>query len=762
MQESAGAIHRAQKRLFREHSAIALRICAISSTMTWLCMPLSAAAADDTDNTSNALEEIVVTAQRTSAAAVQKTPIAISAFSAADLKNTLTTDIKDLSIQTPGLIVSQVAQSASIYIRGVGTNNVFNGSDPDVTLQIDGVYLARPNAAFSDFLDIDRIEVLRGPQGTLYGRNAVGGTINIISRTPSDTFVGREELTIGNFARVQEEAYISGPLIPGQLQGSLAISYLRHDAYEKNIVPGGNDIDNANRGGVRGQLRWEPASNVDATTRFDFYATDENSQSVSVLLAPVPNAPLANSVIGSNSKVALNSPQGGWTHDGGVSEEVNWQIDPHLSFKSISAYRKNAFHLNVDTDVTEIKFNEADQNEHEREITQEFDLQATYTSFDGVAGLYYFDETDRSLGIARVYPTPLVSSAPPGPVYAQLTPSTSSQAEAAFAQVSYHLTPRIDLTAGYRYTLERRQLDQDFVNYISFGPNHVNAPGFPFINSTTRHFHGSTPKFGINWSVADDAMLYFSFTRGYKSGGLNWTASTAATESFDPETITSYEVGAKTEWFDRRLRVNLTGFKYNYRNLQVQSLVNATSIAIGNAATASTKGAELEVSVRPTPNWQISSYLTLLKATYDSYPNAAVPATLVSYVASLPQFDATTGTFNASGNRLDAAPRVTASASLQRSWNLHQGSLIYARGEYYWQERTYYDPTNLLVQSQGPYGLINMYIGYKTGDGLWEAQLFGKNLADRSYIIAAAANGLGPSGLIGSPRTFGARVTRNF
>jgi iron complex outermembrane receptor protein len=730
--------------------------------MIWLCVPLQAAAADDANSDSNGLEEIVVTAQKTSAAAVQKTPIAVSAFSAADLKSTLTTDIKDLSIRTPGLIVSQVAQSASIYIRGVGTNNVFNGSDPDVTLQIDGVYLARPNAAFTDFLDVDRIEVLRGPQGTLYGRNAVGGTINIISKSPSDTFVGREELTLGNFKMVQEEAYISGPLIPGLLKGSLAISYLRHDAYEKNIVPGGNDIDNANRGGVRGQLRWEPNDNVDATTRFDIYVTDENWQSISVLLAPVPNAPLANSVIGSNSRVALNSPQRGWTHDGGVSEEINWRVDPHLSFKWISAYRKNSFHLNVDTDITEIKFNEAVQNEHEREITQEFDLQASYSNFDGVAGLYYFDETDRSLGIARVYPTPLVSSAPPGPVYAQLTPSTSSQAEAAFAQFSYHLTPRIDLTAGYRYTLERRHLDQDFVNYISFGPKHFNAPGFPFINSTTRHFHGSTPKFGINWSVRSDVMLYFSATRGYKSGGLNWTASTAATESFDPETLMSYEVGAKTEWFDRRLRVNLTGFKYNYRNLQVQSLVNATSIAIGNAATASTRGLEVEVSVKPTPNWQLSGYATLLNATYDSYPNAAVPATLLAYVASLPQFNAATRTFNASGNRLDAAPRVTASLSVQRSWNLHQGSSIYARGEYYWQGRTYYDPTNLLEQSQGPYGLINTYLGYKTADGLWETQLWGKNLADRSYIIAAAANGLGPSGLIGSPRTLGARITRNF
>ena len=363
-------------------SQMVVRLCAGLGGVTLLCVPLAAAADDEPDNTSNGLEEIIVTAQKSSATAVQKTPIAVSAFSAADLKNTLTTDIKDLGTQTPGLVISQVAQSASIYIRGVGTNNVFNGSDPDVTLQIDGVYLARPNAAFADFLDVERVEVLRGPQGTLYGRNAVGGTINIISRQPSDSFVAEQEVTVGNFSMVQEQAYISGPLIPGQLQASLAVNYLRHDAYERNIAPGGNDIDNANRGGVRGQLRWEPAENINATTRFDFNASDEKSQSDSVLLAPVPNAPLANSVIGSNSRVALDSPQSGWTHDGGVSEEINWSIDPNLSLKSISAYRKNAFHLTVDTDDTEIPFNVADQNEHEREITQEFAVQANYGNFE--------------------------------------------------------------------------------------------------------------------------------------------------------------------------------------------------------------------------------------------------------------------------------------------------------------------------------------------------------------------------------------------
>jgi iron complex outermembrane recepter protein len=746
--------------LLSSQSGIAQFLCAGIGSALLLTLPHPVAAADAPG--AGDLEEIVVTAQKTGAASIQKTPIAMSAFSSADLKNTLTTDIKDLALETPNLSISQVGSSAAIYIRGVGTNNIFVGSDPDVTTQVDGVYIARPNAQFNDFLDVDRVEVLRGPQGTLYGRNAVGGTINVISKQPSDTFVGQQELTVGNFAMVQEQAYVSGPLIPGTLQASLAINYLRHDAYQENIAPGGNDINNANHGGFRGQLRWEPADNIDATTRFDWTAGRENVENDDNLLAPVPNAPLANSVIGSNSKVAVGLPQHGTTNDWGISEDIDWHFNSNLMLKSISAYRNNHFDELIGTDATELKFSSIIESELEKEITQEFNLQANYTNFEGVAGLYYFHDTDQALAYLVETPSPLVPSSPPGTFIAQATPAISSDAEAAFAQGTYHVTPTVDVTLGYRYTLERKHMDQDFAKSIIFPAGPFDIPGFPFIAHLSRDFHGSTPKFGIDWNVTNDAMLYFSVTRGYKSGGLNYGADSLAAASFEPETITSYEVGAKTQWFDHRLRLNVTGFKYDYKNLQVESLISPAVVAIGNAATATAKGLEVEISARPTPNWQLTGNLTLLDATYSSFPNAAVAAGLVPYVESLPQYNATAGTFNASGNRLSAAPSVTAFLAAQRSWDVNGGDSIYARAEYYWQDRVYYDPTEVDVQSQGPYGLANAFVGYDTGNGLWRVQLWGKNLADKSYVISAVANGLGPSGLVGAPRTFGVRLTRNF
>jgi iron complex outermembrane receptor protein len=721
-----------------------------------LLLSASHARADDAG-----LEEIIVTAQKTGASAVQKTPIAVSAFSEADLKNSLTTNIKDLVAYTPGLNIGQTTASAQIYIRGVGTNNVYNGSDPDVTLQIDGVYMARPNEAFGDFLDVDRIEVLRGPQGTIYGRNAVGGTINIVSKTPSDVFTGTQELTVGNFATVEEQAYVSGPLIPGKLQGSLAVSYLRHDGYLKNISTG-NDIYSANHGGLRGQLRFEASDSVTATTRFDFSKSGENGNSYSVLIAPVKNAPLADSLIGQWSKVALSNPQTEATYNGGVSEDVNWAIDPSLTLRSITAYRKDAYHVVVDSDATELPYQTSAQSEEEYEYTQEFNFQAHLDNFDGVTGIYYFHESDTSDINAIVTAMPgIVAGSPPRNVELSAFPVTKADAEAVFAQGTYHVLPTVALTAGYRYTSEDKSLHQDYQKYF-VGPPVINLAPYPFVGQTTRYFHGNTPKFGIDWNVTSDAMMYFSATRGYKSGGMNYAASTVAAESFNPETIWSYEVGTKTDWFNHHLRVNLTGFKYDYNNLQVQSLIGPGLSSITNAATASVKGIEAEFQAKPTEAWKLTSNLTLLNARYNSFIAASVPAGLAPFAAGSPNYNPAAGTFNASGNRLDAAPHLTAFFAAQRDFDSDNGNFYYARAEYYWQDRVYYDPTNLDVQSQAPYGLVNLFVGYNRAGGSWQAQLYAKNVANKGYFITTAAVSLAPAGLTGAPRTFGARITKNF
>jgi iron complex outermembrane receptor protein len=739
-------------------SETALLLFAGLTCASLAAVPQAAGAADATSGADSGLEEIVVTAQKTGTSTLQKTPLAVSAFSSSDLKTSLVTNIKDVVNYVPNVSIVQVqAVNASIYIRGVGTNNVFSGSDPDVTMQVDGVYIARSSDTLADFLDVDRIEVLRGPQGTLYGRNAVGGTVNIISKQPSDTLTGQEELTIGNYGTVQEQAYISGPLIPGELQGSLAINYLRHDAYLKNLVPGTDGVDDANHGGFRGQLRWEPADSIDATTRFDASAGSEHPNNYYALVTPVSGATLANSAIGSFHQVALNSPSNDDTHSGGVSEEINWRIIDSLNLKSVTAYHETSYNTFQDLDGTELDITGGKVDEREAEVTQEFDLQAHYSNFEGVAGLYYFHDHESSDFTAQG------PDLPPFPFLIEALPTTYSDAEAAFAQGTYHLTSSLSLTAGLRYTMEEKHLQQDYQFHV-YTPAPLVPPGsgYPFTGSVTRHYHGITPKFGINWNVTDSAMLYVSATKGYKSGGVNSAAAAAEGESFNPETIWSYEVGAKTDWFDHRLRANLTLFKYDYSDLQVQSLVGPGLVSIGNAASAAAKGVEAEFTARPTPGWKLTTNLTYLNATYRTFAAASVPQALVPFVASSPNYSAVNGTYNASGNTLDAAPRYTAFVAAQHDWEIGNLGSVYSRAEYHWQDRVYFDPSNARVLSQGAYGLVNLFAGYNTSNGLWQVQLYAKNLTDKGYFVTIAANGVAPYGLVGAPRTFGIQVTRDW
>jgi iron complex outermembrane recepter protein len=716
-------------------------LCVLSAAAVAQQPPVTGAAADS----ANSLEEVVVTATKTGSTELQKTPLAVSAFSAAQMGQLGIANIKDLAVYTPNLNVSQSLINAEIYIRGVGSNNVNAGSDPDVTVQVDGVYIARPDAQFGDYLDVDRVEVLRGPQGTLYGRNAAGGTINVISRQPTDEFHGEEQLTLGNYALVQEQAYVSGPLVPGSLQGSINVNYIHHDPYIDNIVPGSHGIFDENHGSIRGQLRFEPTDNIDATTRADWLALHDYFPYGDQLLAPylkAPGSPLANSVIGDYSKTALNYPNRERSETGGVSEEINVRFNPNLTLKSISAYRKDNLSLTTDADGTELPINNGLQTQNEDQLSQEFNLNGTVGTLNAVGGVYYFHEND-SENIQSQAPTAVKST----------FPDVVTDSGAVFVQATEHILPNLGITAGVRYTDEQKKFNANFLAYTI--PGQQPLPGFPFVSTVTNHYHAATPKFGIDWQIDPDALIYVSATRGYKSGGVNYAATTVAQESFAPEELWSYELGAKTEWFDHRLRVNLTGFYYDYTNLQVQSQIGPGTTSIGNAASATVKGVEAEFTAKPIPALALTANLSALNATYSSFPLAAVPGALLPFVANSPSYNAKTGTYDASGNYLDNAPRYSASAIAQYTENLSSIGSIYEQAEYSWRDRTYYDPSNADIMSQGSYGLVNLSLGYASLDSHWTGRLFVNNVTDKQYLVLVLANGVIPAGVAGAPRTVG-------
>ncbi|WP_176592236.1 TonB-dependent receptor [Sphingobium sp. EM0848] len=332
-------------------------------------------------------------------------------------------------------------------------------------------------------------------------------------------------------------------------------------------------------------------------------------------------------------------------------------------------------------------------------------------------------------------------------------PEAEAKSIAFFAQGTYWPIPAIGLTIGARYTSDRKALDS-FVQRTSLNPATPGAvlSGFPFVATTARTYHSFTPKFGIDWQITPNAMVYASATKGFKSGGTNYAATNPAFLNYKPESIWAYEIGAKTEWFDRRLRLNVAAFHYDYTDLQVLQPLAPGIVAINNAASATIKGLEFEASAKPWSSLLLTANYSLLDARYDEFPASAVVAGLVPYVASSPRYSPLTRTFNAGGDRMNAAPKSTFSASAQYDHDIGYGS-IFVRGEYYWQASASYDPSNAPILVEPSYDLINLSLGYKSDDGRWTLNIQTKNLTDREYLVGRSAAGVVPAGLAGPPRT---------
>ncbi|HOP20475.1 MAG TPA: TonB-dependent receptor plug domain-containing protein, partial [Amphiplicatus sp.] len=237
-----------------------------------------------------AVDEMVVTATKMGETNLQETPIAITAFSGEQVDRTGIKDVRDLMAMTPNLNVAQNAAFAQIYIRGIGSNNVFSGADPSSTIHIDGVYIARPASYFTSFLDVERIEVLRGPQGTLYGRNSVGGTINVITRRPDNEFQAKLQGTVGNYDLYRVEGYVSGPIIEDKLAASVSMMRSKRDGYLKNVAPGAADLDSEDLWSGRVQLRATPTDRLEILVRGDY--SDDDGQAAGNVKLLLPYAPL--------------------------------------------------------------------------------------------------------------------------------------------------------------------------------------------------------------------------------------------------------------------------------------------------------------------------------------------------------------------------------------------------------------------------------------------------------------------------------------
>lgn len=684
------------------------------------------------------LTEIIVTAQKREES-LQKTPISIAAFTAADLEKASITEISDLRSQVPSLQITPHPNSGvttRIFMRGVGNNDDQITQDPSVAVYVDGIYVARTQGMVSEVAELERIEVLRGPQGSLYGRNATGGAINFITRAPQlNELRIKQTFTVGNYNHFRSRTNINVP-IGDTLALEAGYMYLQRDGYVKNLGTGVKRFGDQRREAWRGALLWQPSDNFNLRYSYDRSELNDTP----VFMAPVPLYPARGKRPSESSPLVKDLKRNDAVAQG-HNLTATWDVSDSLTLKSISGYRKldswtnqnylagvlGAFAVLENT-------NEVKQKQFSQEVQA---IGEIGDRFQYILGLYYFEEKGDGFD---------VSYQPPRRQRSERTLHIENEAFAVYGQATYTpavLDDRLHLTGGLRWSRDKRRARlQDTI--ITPASTNV-GPTTPASTS----FDNVSPSVILAFDVNPDVNLYGKVVRGYKSGGFNIRASSLARFSagFKPETLTSYEVGLKTMLFDNRLRFNIAGFISDYRDIQVNTRSDPNNIGITdvlNAGKARVKGIELDVTARPVDGLTLNVNYSYLTGKY------------------LQVIDATGEDRSDFFRFINMAPH-TVSAKLEYQFPPMAIGQLSANIDYYYQGLITTSTSDPRFKVRG-YGLLDARLtmaDIPIGGGKWRVSAFGRNLTDKEYYISHFNTGAS-SAFFGQPRTYGLELSLEY
>jgi iron complex outermembrane receptor protein len=765
-----------------------VKLTLVASVASFVLAPaVFAQSAVQSDQASTAagsgLEEITVTARKREEK-LQETPISMSAFSAKGLEQRAITRIDEIANAVPNLTIkSSVAtsgnsSSASFFIRGIGQSDFLLNVDPGVGLYVDGVYIPRSIGGLLDLLDPQRIEVLRGPQGTLFGRNTIGGAISITSQKPSATWGGYGQVTTGTDSRLDFAGRVSGP-ITEDLLVALSGERLKQDGYVKGVGPGATDEGNKDSFTLRAQVAYTPTERLAIDLSADI--TQQREQPApNVLVAVNPNALFVgfyNAKVGGScvTAAAASNPSClssayilgpfktastytsanpvsnafGQSYLGGtfqpksdadifgLSATVTYDFDD-FKLKSISAYRSvNAFYPR-DTDHSPLAMEQVLNRFTDEEYTQE--LQATGALFDDrlkwIVGAFY----DHEQGTHRDFLDVDLFSALSGG-------SVDNDSYAIYTQETYDITEQLSGTFGIRWTddIKRFSPDQYIVQDLGLGiPPGVPLLPFQEVKASSRQW---TPYVNLTYKWTPEVMTYVSYSEGYKAGGFTQRVfpPLPATPSFAPETAKVYEIGFKTTEFDRKVQINGAAFYTDYQNLQVNTLAGIAPIT-QNAAAATIKGFELEVQAAPIDGLLLEASTGYLDAAYNQLDASAINAGL------------------AIGNKLVDTPKwsysVSASYDVKMPWGI-----VTPRADWSYRSSIENDALNHALIHQNGYGLLNLSVSYHDPDELWSVTAGGLNVLNQVYkesgFYDLAVTGIAEASY-GRPAEWYLRIKRKF
>ncbi len=666
---------------------------------------VQATAAQDAPAQSSLLEEVVVTAQKRSEN-LQSTPIALSALTDTLLEERSINTLEDMTGLVPGLVIGGKAGYAGLNplsIRGVSGQAIPIGAEEAVGMYLDGVYLPRSDAAFFSLIDVERIEVLRGPQGTLYGRNSTAGAVNVITQTPESQLTAKVDASYGRFDEYSVKGYVSGPL-SSQVAASLSAVKSGHDGYFENAVTG-NDVGDTDDVTVRGKLRYASGEDVfTGVLAFD-YTRLEGADFYQNQRDPVQNVFTGigdPSVVESNWEDVANS----WRKSYGPALTLNYSLNDKLTLTSISSYRVFEARSYYDTTggvYTGFVLHTQGFNRM-KTISEELRLGYTGDRLKLTVGANYYHEDNEFWLVNTAVDLPYASTSPKGP-----HDTMDTTAYAVFGQVDYEVLPRLTLVAGGRLNYEKR----DFVQ--SYDP----IASDPVFRSSTGDLSDTefVPKLAVNFQATPDIFLYASASKGYQAGGFNPSSGRLRqAESFKPEDLTAYEVGAKTELFERRVRLNSAAFYYDYKDMQVRQTLGPGLATINNAGAATIYGAELEATVVVGGGVTLGGFVNHLDSEYEE---------LIELVGGVP--------IDRSGNRLNRAPSWQYGVHVDYTHEWRAGLRLNANASYYHESKSYYDASNSPFVANDGWETVDARLAVSHANGI-EVYVFGKNLTDDRYI----------------------------
>ncbi|MEL6829128.1 MAG: TonB-dependent receptor [Pseudomonadota bacterium] len=695
----------------------------------------TAAEAQVENSASGRVNDIITVTARKKEETTQDAPLAVSAVSGAQLDRAGIDSFDQVlnvipNASQPGGIAGGL--QGLISIRGISTLVRFVGLETGVGFYVDGVYAGRPESFNQDLIDIERIEVLRGPQGAVFGKNTIAGAINIITETPDNELRARAEVQYGNFNHVKFRSHLSGPLIEDRLYASVSGGVTRRDGFVENAFPGGVDLDDADLSTARAKLRFTPNDRAEFILSGDLLIDRGNASFFEVADVAFVDDP------SEATPFTVNADQENFLHRDiyGASLISNIDIGPG-TWTTVLGYRDTSFDAQLDDDKLPVRFF-ADAFSSDTEF---FSAETRYAArlgerIDYVIGAYYFTQDASNLSNFALgdFLTGVPGVEPP----LDLTSSVETDSFAFFINTDIAITERLSLELGGRYINEKK----DAIH------NQVDGTGLfgDVAFDISRRDTDFSPTISLSYDLTGTSTVYGRFAQGFKSAGFNTDIiSAAANQEVDPESATSYEIGHKATWADGLLNTNAAIFYTTYDDLQVATITSA-AVSLENAARAEIFGVEFDFAAALGQYFDLNGSVGYLDATYDDF--AGCPAGGAIPVAPLS---------NCAGNFLNNAPEFTAALGAQFTYPVNDklGNFV-ARADWNYRSEIFFEPQNEVRLSGDSRNLLDVRAGFAADN--WEIFGWARNVTNETYVNFAddrSAIFVNTTQAFGPPRTYG-------